>query len=226
MQPVHRAAINCVRDPRLVAATRRIVKHMATRGDGHMLEPHGDFRPLFAAEDICVLASEYVYLDDAEARRAGQSASERRYLTLDELVVIGSWKTRNRQRHNLIANDEGAVREATTIALDPGTGERDRLTVLRNLTGVQAPVASAILHFVDPDRWSILDYRILEALGVARPNYYSLDYWEAFQAASGDLAAAAGVDRRCFDKAGFMWSKVFGKHLDERIDDEDSAPKR
>lgn len=198
---------------------------MATRGSGRVLQARRGFQPQFVAEDICALAQEYTYLDDTAAREAGHRAAERGCLTRDELVEIGSWKTRNRQRHNLILNDEDTVREATSVALDGGTAERERLRALRSqLSGVQAPVASAVLHFVDPSRWSILDYRILEALGVEQPSYYSLDFWEDFQVACGELSEDAGVDRRCFDKAGFMWSKLFGKRGDEGIDDEEDVP--
>jgi hypothetical protein len=74
---------------------------------------------------------------------------------------------------------------------------------------------------VDPGRWSILDYRILQSLGVERPNQYDFNFWERFQEATGAFAADAGVSRRCFDKAGFMWSRIFGKDRPEEMDDED-----
>lgn len=185
-----------------------------------MLEERRGFKPRFAVEDICVLAREYRYLDDTEVRAAGRRASERGYLTREELMLIGCWKTRNRQRANLARNDETAVRDATTTAFRPDTPARERLQALRRLHGVQAPVASAVLHFVDSDRWSIIDFRILEALGVEKPGYYSLEFWEDFQIACGELAAEAGVDRRCFDKAGFVWSKIFGTQQDEIMDEE------
>jgi hypothetical protein len=144
-------------------------------------------------------------------------------MSRDDMIAIGCWKTNNRQRHNLNRNSAETVIEATKRALDPATPERERLAVLRNLDGVGAPVASAILHFVDPARWSILDYRILQALGVSKPSYYSLEFWESFQQVSGELAADADVDRRTFDKAGFVWSKLFGMSLADDADD-DPAP--
>lgn len=191
-----------------------------------MLAARAGFQPRFAVEDIPVLAGEYRYADDSPAREAGKRAARSGYLTRDDLIAIGSWKTNNRQRENLKRNSEATVREVTGRALDPATPERQRLAILRTLDGVGAPVASAILHFVDPARWSILDYRILQALGVPKPSYYSLEFWESFQRASGELAADAGVDRRTFDKAGFVWSRIFGKSLGEVPDDAHPAPQQ
>ena len=65
-----------------------------------------------------------------------------------------------------------------------------------------------------------LDYRILQSLGVERPTTYTFDFWERFQAATGAFVADAGVSRRCFDKAGFMRSRIYAKDRPEEIDDE------
>jgi coproporphyrinogen III oxidase len=47
--------------------------------------------------------------------------------------------------------------------------------------------------------------------------------WERFQQACGELAAEAEADRRTFDKAGFVWSKIFGKTLPQDVDDAEPA---
>ena len=88
-----------------------------------MLEPSGPFRPRFAVEDVGVLAGEYRYPDDTAAR-GGPARRERGYLTRADVRVIGCWKTNNRLRSALGVNDEAAVREATSRALDPATAER------------------------------------------------------------------------------------------------------
>jgi len=43
-------------------------------------------------------------------------------MTAGDLVEIGSWKTKNRQRHNLMLNSEELVREVTELALARETG--------------------------------------------------------------------------------------------------------
>jgi hypothetical protein len=212
---------NCARHPKLIPVYLRVRREIEAAGPGRMLEPRGEFEPKFAVEHVGILASAYTYWDDAKSREAGQQAAKRGWMTPAELVEIGSWKTKNRQRHNLEVNAKEFVHEVTESALAPGTSEAERLDRLCTLRGVRAPVASALLHFVDPDRWSILDYRILQSLGVERPNKYTFSFWERFQDATGAFAADAGVNRRCFDKAGFMWSRIYGDDLPEEIDDGD-----
>jgi hypothetical protein len=212
---------NCARHPKLIPIYLRVRREIDANGRGRMLEPHGQFQPRFAVEHIGILAGAYTYWDDTKSRQAGRESAKRGWMTAAELVEIGSWKTKNRQRHNLKANTRGWVREVTEFAFAPGTSEEERLDRLCTLRGVRAPVASALLHFVDPCRWSILDYRILQSLGVERPNKYTFHFWEHFQDATGALATEAGVSRRCFDKAGFTWSRIYRKDVPETADDEE-----
>ena len=86
----------------------------------------------------------------------------------------------------------------TELALAPGTMEEERLDRLCTLRGARAPVASALLHFVHPGRWWILDYRILQSIGVERPTTYTSDSWERFQDVTCAFAVDASVSRRCF----------------------------
>ncbi len=184
-----------------------------------MLEPHGEFQPRFAAEHIGILAGAYMYSDDTKSRQAGQEAAKRGWMTSAELVEIGSWKTKNRQRHNLEANAQSFVRDVTEFAFALARANRSgsKASALFAASAHQSP---PLLHFMDPDRWSILDYRILQSLGVERPKRYTFNFWERFQAATGAFATDAGVSRRCFDKAGFTWSRIYGRDLPETIDDE------
>ena len=210
---------NCARHPELIPVYLRVRREIEAAGPGRMLVPRGEFEPKFAVEHIDILAAAYRYWDDTQSREAGRRAAQRGWMTPGELVEIGSWKTKNRQRHNLVLNSEKGVGEVTEFVLAPETGEAERLAKLCTLHGVRAPVASALLHFVDPGRWSILDYRILQSLRVERPDKYTFDFWERFQDATGAFAADAGVSRRCFDKAGFMWSRIYGNDRPEKIDD-------
>ena len=67
------------------------------------------------------------------------------------------------------------VREALKFATTART-ERVAVSVLCGLRGVNIPIASAILTAIFPERFTVIDYRALESLGVEKPaltvNYY------------------------------------------------------
>jgi hypothetical protein len=84
--------------------------------------------------------------------------------------------------------------------------DRAAVAVLVGLNGVQVPVASAILTAIDPERFTVIDFRALEALGVTNAtmtiNYY-LEYLDACRG----LARENKVPLRTLDRALWQWSK-------------------
>jgi hypothetical protein len=80
------------------------------------------------------------------------------------------------------------------------------VSVLCGLRGVKIPVASAILTAIFPERFTAIDYRALESLGVEKPaltvNYYLvyLDYCRG-------TAAQYGLTLRDLDRALWQASK-------------------
>lgn len=79
---------------------------------------------------------------------------------------------------------------------------RSALAVLMGLCGVALPMASAILTAIDPDTYTVVDYRAMEALGVPDADYYNLNlYLNQYLPTCRRLAAAAGVSLRTLDKA-------------------------
>lgn len=101
---------NCARHPKLIPVYLRVRREIDATGPGRMLKPRGQFQPRFAVEHIGILAGAYTYWDDTKPRQAGREAAKRGWMTAAELVAIGSWKTKNRQRHNLRANSQACVR--------------------------------------------------------------------------------------------------------------------
>ena len=85
--------------------------------------------------------------------------------------------------------------------------ERERISALRSLHGVEWPTASVFLHLAYPERYPILDWRALHALGVTQPSAYSFRFWEAYVAAWLPLVEQSGADGRTFDQALWQWSK-------------------
>src|ERR1700682_4660522 len=86
-----------------------------------------------------------------------------RFLTRDELIEIGMWKSHRPQQH-YAKNDDLTVREITQFSLAT-TSERARMLSLHVLEGVGYPLASVILHFAFPDKYGILDVRAVDSLG-------------------------------------------------------------
>jgi hypothetical protein len=69
-----------------------------------------------------------------------------------------------------IGNSNESIRSALAIAASPDASTKDAVGALTALHGIDIPVASAILAAIFPERYTVLDFRALEALGHARHN--------------------------------------------------------
>jgi hypothetical protein len=159
----------------------------------------------FPIEEVAAYAARFPAVGDEPALAIGRAARERGHYTRAEFVAACRWKT-PRSAPLVALNSAEAVEAATRLALDPATGERERMAALRSLSGVSWATASVLLHLADPDRWPILDVRAVQALGASRPGA-GLGFWEAYVQAYRDVAARAGVDGRTLDRALWQWSK-------------------
>ena len=80
------------------------------------------------------------------------------------------------------------------------------VAVLTTLHGVGIPMASVILTAINPDKYTVLDYRALESLGVDNgPD--SIDFYIAYLNACRELARRYGKTLRNLDRAMWQWSK-------------------
>jgi hypothetical protein len=88
--------------------------------------------------------------------------------TRANLEIIFRWKTGSRGISRLARNSDEEVRDAPEPAINANNAriERASVAVLCGLSGVGIPVASAILICIDPLRYTILDFRALEAPGI------------------------------------------------------------
>jgi len=102
------------------------------------------------------------------AYEAGEAIRGGEY-TLPNLETIVRWKS-ERAVHYLIGNSSENIKSALAIAASPETKTEDAVNALVALRGVDISIASAILATIYPDRYAVLDYRALEALGHARHN--------------------------------------------------------
>lgn len=102
------------------------------------------------------------------AFEAGESIRNGDY-SLANLETIVRWKS-ERVVHYLIANSEAQIRKVLAVAASPETSTSDAINALTSLRGIDLPIASAILAAIEPERYTVLDFRALEALGHARHN--------------------------------------------------------
>ncbi len=116
------------------------------------------------------------------------------------LERIANWKSA-RRRALLWANEEHELQ----IALDVARGEasaNEKIEALAKLKGVGVPMASAILTAINPEQYTVLDVRALDALGargkINRRGIYS--YYLNF---CFEQAAACEMTLRDFDRA--LW---------------------
>ena len=100
------------------------------------------------------------------AFEAGESIRNGEF-TLANLENIVRWKS-ERVVHYLIANSESQIRKVLAVAASPETSTRGAINALTELRGIDLPIASAILATIAPERYTVLDFRALEALGHAR----------------------------------------------------------
>ena len=128
--------------------------------------------------------------------------------TRENLTVIFRWKTGGRGFSRLSRNRDEEIQEALSIAAQAQTA-RAALAVLLGLSGVDVRVASAVLTAVDPTRYTILDFRALEALGVSVA-YYSVDLYLTYLSFCRGLSERVGVSLRDLDRALWQWSKEHG----------------
>ena len=165
------------------------------------------FRLRFPADEIHRWADRYSYTDDADVERIGREAGSRGWYTRAELLSVARWKTRGRSEWRCKLNTEADVRTATTLALAT-QDERERVSGLIRLPGVQLPTASVLLHLARPNLYPIIDYRALWSLGIDEaPTFYVFGFWWAYVQACRALATNAGVSMRRLDQALWQYSK-------------------
>ena len=137
--------------------------------------------------------------------------------TLANLEAIVRWKS-ERAVHYLIGNSNEKIRRALAIAASPDSTTEAAVKALLELHGVDLPVASAILAAIFPERYTVLDYRALEALGHARHDvhFYEeyLDFCKRLAESNivkpqGDLPAPTPL--RTLDRALWEWSRSHGE---------------
>jgi hypothetical protein len=158
----------------------------------------------FNHSQIDALEERYEYGQDDEALAAGARIAAGHY-DREDLKVIVRWKSARRAAL-IDDNSDLDIARSLRFASDSRTSERSAIETLTKLHGVGIPVASAILTLINPDRYTIIDYRALESLGVTDwPD--SAEYYLAYLAACRELARRYHKSPRTLDRALWQWSK-------------------
>jgi hypothetical protein len=163
-----------------------------------------DFQLQFEPSHIEPLAVRYPVEDDHSALDAGVRIAKGDY-TRANLEIIFRWKTGGRGVSRLDRNTALEIEEALRLATAAQT-ERTAVAVLCGLFGVNVPVASAVLTAINPERYTIIDFRALESLGVTDYNA-TIDFYLSYLGGCRVLAERHSVSLRTLDRALWQWSK-------------------
>jgi len=87
---------------------------------------------------------------------------KRGYLTKDEFIKIGKWKSSRLQRWYFQNTDEEIEKITKDVLLTKF--EKRKIDLLIKLKGVKIPTASAILTLIDPDNYGVIDIRVWQVL--------------------------------------------------------------
>ena len=163
----------------------------------------GRFKLQFKPTDIPKLAGRYKPEQDEDALAAGKQIKEGDFKRAN-LSEIFEWKTKGRGRSRLLGNSDIEIADALRLAVSAET-ERAAVAVLLGLHGVQVPVASAILTAIEPERYTVIDFRALEALGSTSKDR-TVNFYLAYLDFCRQLAATSRVSLRDLDRALWTWS--------------------
>ncbi len=162
-------------------------------------------------------AGEREQMLESAAFEAGASIRNGEY-TLANLEAVVRWKS-ERVVHYLIGNSEAKIRKVLAIAASPDSSTRKAVEALLELRGVDLPIASAILSAIAPDRYNVLDYRSLEALGHAR---HDVEFYAEYVAFCRKLAERGLVRPQsnlpgptplhAIERALWEWSRSRAEH--------------
>ncbi len=84
------------------------------------------------------------------------------WLTKEEIMPICLWKSR-RPKNLYSRNSDAKIRQVTKKAFNE-TDEFKKMKILTSLSGVSIPTASAILSMTNPDKYPIIDIRVVQTL--------------------------------------------------------------
>lgn len=150
------------------------------------------------------LNGRYAYDDDVPALEAGKQIAQGDHSRV-HLQTVFRWKTGGRGISRLRRNTDEEIADALRLAVSANT-DRAALAVLRGLSGVDIPVASAVLTTISPKRYTIIDFRALQSLGIENPPTLTISFYLEYLRACRQLSETLKVSLRELDRALWQWS--------------------
>jgi hypothetical protein len=166
------------------------------------------FKPLLTKNQAAALCKDYPSAEDAAFLKSGQAIRGGDY-SRKHFDEIFKWKTKNRGKSRPKKNSDEEIAEALRVATSLQSPKL-AIALLCGLTGVAIPVASSIMTAIYPERFTIIDFRALEALDAEPERSGSLPYYECYLAFCTKLAKDWEMSLRELDRALWMWSKKNG----------------
>ncbi len=143
---------------------------------------------------------------EADIERAMPSARRAGGLSKDLFITIARWKSRRNTRLYQ-RNTEADVWTATRAAF-VAPKEDGAIEALTDLHGVALRTATALLHWMRPERFPILDFRVVAALDVVEPSSWEdVTFYSRTAGRIRALAAKHKLDLRVIDRALWAWQK-------------------
>ncbi len=129
------------------------------------------------------------------------------YLDKAIFTKLALWKSRrNARRYE--ANPVERIKVATAQAFKARSDEA-AVAVLLLLSGVALRTATALLHWMMPDRYPILDFRVVNALGLEAPRTWEdVGFYLEISERLCEQAGSLGNDLRTLDRALWAWVKA------------------
>lgn len=158
-------------------------------------------------------------LGDAEVALFGEvrrGVAGRGHYERSDFLRAGTWKSA-RPKPYLEANSDEDIRDLTRLAFV--ASERLGYRILDLLSGVNVPMASALLTVWAPDRFTVIDYRALETLRAHEELGDEYPSYPDYLALCRGIAARVDCDLRTLDRALWTWSREKG--TEEPPDDAD-----
>jgi hypothetical protein len=164
------------------------------------------------AEQYWEKAGEKEQMLEKAAFEAGESIRNGDF-TLANLEAIVRWKSERAVQY-LIGNSNEKIRRVLAVAANREANTETAMKALLELNGVDLAVASAILAAIYPERYTVLDFRALEALGHARHDVRFYEEYLAFckRLAESNIVQAqsdlpAPTPLRTLDRALWEWTR-------------------
>ena len=149
---------------------------------------------------------------ESAAFEAGEAIRKGDY-SLANVEAIVRWKSERAVQY-LIGNSNEKIRRVLSVAASPESNTENAVMALLELKGIDITLASAILAAIFPDRYSVLDYRSLEALGHSRHDVHFYEEYLAFckRLAESNIVRPqselpAPTPLRTLDRALWEWSR-------------------